>query len=61
VGPQHGPAPIAAAHTHGLDATAIWERGMAERVSTSLLGTRVGLQPDARQMLAADRLSSWAV
>lgn len=43
----------------GLDATAIWEWGMAERVSTGLLGTRVGLQPVARQMLAAaDRLSS---
>jgi streptomycin 6-kinase len=42
----------------GLDATAIWEWGMAERVSTGLLGTRVGLQPVARQMLAAaDRLS----
>jgi streptomycin 6-kinase len=43
----------------GLDATAIWEWGMAERVSTGLLGTRVGLQPVARQMLAAaNRLSS---
>ena len=41
---------------------AIWECGMAERVSTSLLGTRVGLQPVAHQMLAvADRPSSWAV
>jgi streptomycin 6-kinase len=37
----------------GLDATAIWEWGMAERVSTGLLGTQVGLQPVARQMLAA--------
>lgn len=37
----------------GLDATAIWEWGMAERVSTGLLLTEVGLQPVARQMLAA--------
>lgn len=43
----------------GLDATAIWEWGMVERVSTGLLGTQVGLQPVARQMLdAADRLAS---
>lgn len=42
----------------GLDATAIWEWGMVERVSTGLLGTQVGLQPVARQMLdAADRLA----
>ena len=42
----------------GLDADAIWEWGVAERVSTGLLGTRVGLQPVARQMLAvADELS----
>jgi streptomycin 6-kinase len=37
----------------GLDATAIWEWGVVERVSTGLLGTRVGLQPVAREMLAA--------
>lgn len=37
----------------GLDADAIWEWGVVERVSTGLLGTRVGLQPIARQMLAA--------
>ncbi len=37
----------------GLDATAIWEWGVVERVSTGLLGTKVGLQPAARQMLAA--------
>jgi streptomycin 6-kinase len=37
----------------GLDATAIWEWGVLERVSTGLLGTRIGLQPVARQMLAA--------
>lgn len=37
----------------GLDANAIWEWGVVERVSTGLLGTRVGLQPIAQQMLAA--------
>jgi len=37
----------------GLDETAIWEWGVVERVSTGLLGTRVNLQPVARQMLAA--------
>ena len=37
----------------GLDADAIWEWGVVERVSTGLLGTRVGVQPVSRQMLAA--------
>jgi streptomycin 6-kinase len=37
----------------GLDATAIWEWGIVERVSTGLLGTQVELQPVARQMLEA--------
>jgi streptomycin 6-kinase len=37
----------------GLDATAIWEWGLAERVSTGLLLTQVGLQPIGDQMLAA--------
>ena len=42
----------------GLDVHAIWEWGVVERVSTGLLGTRVGLQPVAREMLAAaDRVS----
>ena len=42
----------------GLDATAIWEWGVVERVSTGLLGTDVGLQPVGRQMLAAaDRVA----
>jgi streptomycin 6-kinase len=41
------------AHVTGLDEGAIWEWGVVERVSTGLLGTRVGLQPIARQMLAA--------
>ena len=36
------------AHRTGLDAKAIWEWGVVERVSTGLLGTRVGLQPVAR-------------
>jgi streptomycin 6-kinase len=37
----------------GRDATAVWEWGVVERVSTGLLGTKVGLQPEARRMLAA--------
>jgi streptomycin 6-kinase len=42
----------------GLDPTAIWEWGVVERVSTGLLGTLVGLQPVARQMLvASDRVA----
>ena len=42
----------------GLDATAIWEWGVAERISTGLLATRVGLQPVGRLMLAvADRVA----
>ena len=40
-----------AAQRTGLDAEAIWEWGVIERVSTGLLGTRVGLQPVATQML----------
>lgn len=35
----------------GLDATAIWEWGVAERVSTGLLATKIGLQPAGRHML----------
>ncbi|HSC50903.1 MAG TPA: aminoglycoside phosphotransferase family protein [Gaiellaceae bacterium] len=43
----------------GLDEAAIWEWGVVERVSTGLLGTRVDLQPVARQMLyAAEGLAS---
>jgi len=43
----------------GLDLTSIWEWGVVERVSTGLLGTKVGLQPVARQMLTvADRLAA---
>ena len=35
-----------------LDATAIWEWGVAERVSTALLCTRVGRRQAGREMLA---------
>jgi streptomycin 6-kinase len=42
----------------GLDATAISEWGVLERVSTGLLCTQIGLQPVGRDMLAvADRLA----
>jgi streptomycin 6-kinase len=37
----------------GLDPTAIWEWGAAERVSTGLLCVRVGLEEVGRAMLAA--------
>jgi streptomycin 6-kinase len=36
----------------GLDATAIWEWGAVERVSTGLLCTLIDLQPVGREMLA---------
>jgi streptomycin 6-kinase len=43
-----------------LDATAIWEWGVIERVSTGLLLTQIDLQPVARQMLAAaDYAATW--
>ncbi len=42
----------------GCDATAAWEWGVVERVSTGLLATKLGLQPAGRDMLAAaDRVS----
>lgn len=42
----------------GLDAAAIWEWGVAERVSTGLLATRIELQPVGAEMLAtADRVA----
>jgi streptomycin 6-kinase len=41
------------ANRTGLHATAIWEWGVVERVSTGLLATRVGLQPAGRDMLGA--------
>ncbi|MEV4640936.1 aminoglycoside phosphotransferase family protein [Actinoplanes sp. NPDC049548] len=37
----------------GLDASAVWEWGVAERVSTGLLATGIGLQPVGDEMLAA--------
>jgi streptomycin 6-kinase len=37
----------------GLDATVIWEWGVAERVSTGLLLTKVELQPVGHELLAA--------
>jgi streptomycin 6-kinase len=37
----------------GLDPTAIWEWGAAERLSTGLLCVRVGLEEVGRAMLAA--------
>ncbi|QGG96418.1 aminoglycoside phosphotransferase family protein [Actinomarinicola tropica] len=40
----------------GLDATAIWEWGAVERLSTGLLCTRIDLQPIGREMLAAAEL-----
>jgi streptomycin 6-kinase len=44
----------------GLDAQAIWEWGVVERVATGLLLTEVGLQPVGRDMLrAAERLACW--
>jgi len=56
-GDPHERARWLAART-GLDATSIWEWGVVERVSTGLLGTNVGMQPVAREMLAvADRLA----
>lgn len=37
----------------GLDAVAVWEWGVVERVSTGLLCTKIDLQPVGREMLAA--------
>jgi streptomycin 6-kinase len=43
----------------GLDATAIWEWGVVERMSTGLLCTRIDLQPVGREMLAtADHVAA---
>jgi streptomycin 6-kinase len=42
----------------GLDATAIWEWGVVERVSSGLFSVSIDLQPFARQLLeAADRVA----
>jgi streptomycin 6-kinase len=47
------------ANRTGLDMIPIWEWGVVERVSTGLLGTRIGLQPVAREMpAAADQLAA---
>jgi streptomycin 6-kinase len=47
------------ASRHGLDATAIWEWGVIERVSTGLVATKIGLQPIGRRMLAlADSIAN---
>lgn len=41
----------------GLEAKAIWDWGVVERMSTGLLCTKIGLQPVGREMLAvADRV-----
>jgi streptomycin 6-kinase len=59
-GDPHERARWLAART-GLDAGSIWDWGVVERVSTGLLGTKVGLQPVGRQMLAvADRVAASA-
>jgi streptomycin 6-kinase len=47
------------ADRYGLDATAIWEWSVVERVSTGLVATRIDLQPVGRELLAlADRLTA---
>jgi len=44
---------------HGLDADAIWEWSVLERVSTGLVATRIDLQPVGRELLAlADAITS---
>ena len=46
------------ADRYGLDAEAIWEWSVIERVSTGLVATRIGLQPVGGELLAlADRLA----
>jgi streptomycin 6-kinase len=42
----------------GRDATAIWEWGAVERVSTGLLCTKLDMQPGGRDMLAAAELAA---
>lgn len=47
------------ARVTGLDETAIWEWGVVERVTTGLLGTRIGMQPVAAHMLqVADQVAA---
>ena len=54
-GDPHERARWLAAHT-GLDADAIWEWGVVERLSTGLLCSKIGLQPVGREMLAVANL-----
>jgi len=57
-GDAHQRARMLARRT-GLDATANWEWGVVERVSTGLVLTRIHLQPVGREMLeVADRVSA---
>lgn len=59
-GDPYDRARVLAART-GLDAAAIWEWGVVERVSTGLLATRIEMQPVGRQMLvAADAIAGSA-
>ncbi|HYD09193.1 MAG TPA: phosphotransferase, partial [Acidimicrobiales bacterium] len=45
----------------GCDRDAIWEWGVVERVSTGLVASQIGLQPEASHMLAlADRIAATA-
>ncbi len=47
------------AERYGLDATAIWEWGVIERLSTGLVAERIDLQPVGRELLAlADRIAA---
>ena len=49
-----------AARCH-LDAAAIWQWGVVERVLTGLLATKVGQQPIGREMLrAADHVAKYS-
>jgi streptomycin 6-kinase len=58
-GDGHARARALAART-GLDADAIWEWGVVERVSSGLLCTQLGLEPIGREMLAAAVRVSYA-
>jgi streptomycin 6-kinase len=52
-------AAILAVERCGLDATAIWEWGVVERVTSGLRSTQINLQPLGRHMLkVADRLAT---
>jgi streptomycin 6-kinase len=47
------------AHRTGLDETAIWEWGAAERLSTAFVCTKLDIQPVGRQMLHAAELVAY--